>query len=123
MKQRTQIISESLHEVADIVLQLREVACDLRDCDVQVDQLVRATDQLRRFRLAVQGDEARDRLVKPLPPLAGRADPKVAALISSALDSFEDPPCIACGAPESVCECDDADLRRFASFENSAVNP
>jgi len=69
MKQRTQSISESLHQVANIVLQLREISCDLRDCDVLTDQLDRAADQLRRFRLAVQAVEEANRATRLREPV------------------------------------------------------
>ena len=133
MKQRVQIISESLHSIQASVDILREIACDLTDCKILTDQLTKLIDGLELYRRGVSRYEAEEprRLKAPQPPRRREAKPELNYdLLPSPVheiadhadplshDGFpsdlprdpygrlEDPPCIACGAPESVCECE-----------------
>jgi hypothetical protein len=134
MKQRIQAVRESLNDILNHVEELRDIAADLKSLDVPTDMLNLAINNLNSFRIAIVALDDRFKLGEPKPMpntianllaqeagpclSGGRADPQAAAKISSALDSFEDPPCIACGAPESVCECEDP-----AASDQSNENP
>ncbi len=100
-KQRSQIVSESLVTIAAALDILREAACDLADCQISPLQLTMAINSAECFRAAAAKSEIENvKLAAPVPPgHAPHTDP---------YGNPEDAPCIACGAPESVCECDPA---------------
>lgn len=68
MRQRSQSIDESLHEVRTVASYLREVAVDLKECDIPTLQLNDAIAMLDKFADAVDAVEDRAKLAKPCPP-------------------------------------------------------
>lgn len=115
MKQRTQAVRESLNDILNHVEELRDIAADLRGLDVPTDLLSLAINNLNSFRLGVAALDQRFQLGEPKPKPKSIAD----VLAQEAGPCLrEDPPCIACGAPESVCECEDP-----AASDQSNENP
>ena len=120
MKQRSQIITESLHNIALAVNQLREDAVDLGEAGVNVDDLNTAIETVAGF-VSREVQTLRDELAS-YPTDDDDDFTSDRAVTLRQCDDGEDPPCIACGAPESACECGP----EFASFESmgeSMSNP
>jgi hypothetical protein len=67
MKQRAQIISESLYEIQTAVNRVREIACDLTYCGISTYQLTRAINAIEKYRVAVAVMEKRLKLSGPHP--------------------------------------------------------
>jgi hypothetical protein len=63
MKQKVQIISESLYEIQVAVNRIREIVCDLTYCGISTGRLTRAIEDIEGYRVAVataeqeRGDE------------------------------------------------------------------
>lgn len=109
MKQRTQAVRESLNHLLNHIEELRDIAADLRGLAVPTDMLALAVNQLNVYRIAIIALDERFKLGEPKPfenALSLGDDGFPADLPRDPHGRLEDPPCIACGAPESVCECD-----------------
>lgn len=106
MKQRTQAICESIHSVAEHVDALREIVVDLNELGVPCLAVALAADDLHKWRKLTASS---DYLISG-PPAPNTAVGTPHECYNASIDPAvcrEDPPCIACGAPESVCECGD----------------
>ena len=94
MKQKIQAVNETLCEITRHLDALREAAVDLAELGVSPVGLMAGVTVIGHWQTIVgSGDPllGSRRLTAPVPEIQ------------------EDPPCIACGAPESVCECDEPD--------------